>query len=110
MHNSIEIEVDEGETSRLARVHGMLDVFSSSGLVQKALAGIPATAHSLVLDLRDVKFVDSAGVSAVVRLAQEAKSRAIELHTRIGATTKINETIVQTLCRVVPCDDDEKQP
>jgi hypothetical protein len=53
-----------------------------------------------------VSFVDSAGVSALVRLQQEAKGRAVEVRARFGgAQHTINATVVDVLRRVLSVDD-----
>ena len=60
----------------------------------------------VVIDLRDVSFVDSAGVSALVKVRQEARARALEVHAVLGgAQDRINATVVELLRRVLPCDD-----
>ena len=103
MHVTVD---DEQPKVRLAYVDGVLDVFTSPVLVARALAGLPATARSLVIDLRDVSFVDSAGISALVRLGEEAQARAMEVHAHLGAAGgKINATVVDVIRRVLPCDD-----
>ena len=106
-HQPVQIDlVDEETTGRQARVHGVLDVFSSATLAKRALAGIPDQTRELIIDLRDVSFVDSAGVSALVRLRQAASARTIEVRAHLGdAQTRINTTVVDLLRRVLPCDD-----
>jgi anti-anti-sigma factor len=105
-HEPIRVIVDDQDDGRHAKVRGVLDVFSSPMLAKRALAGLPDQTRALLLDLKDVSFVDSAGVSALVRLRQEAKSRAIDVRARLGgAQHTINETVVELLRRVLPCDD-----
>ena len=104
VHLDDEHLADDAE--RTAEVSGAIDVFSSSLLPMRALAGLPETAKSLVLDLRDVSFVDSAGISALVKLQREARSRAVEVRARIGgAHSRINATVVEVIHRVLPCED-----
>jgi anti-anti-sigma factor len=98
--------VDEEAEGRRATVHGALDVFSSPTLARRVLAGLPDETHDVVIDLRDVSFVDSAGVSALVRLRQEGASRTIDVRARLGdAQHRINSTVLELLRRVLPCDD-----
>jgi len=105
-HEPILVTVDDNNGDRLAKVRGVLDVFSSPVLATRALAGLPDQTRALLIDLRDVSFVDSAGVSALVRLQQQAKARAVDVHARLGgAQDKINSTVVEVLRRVLPCDD-----
>jgi anti-anti-sigma factor len=108
IHEPVQITLDDSdaESGRLAKVKGVLDVFTSPTLAARALAGLPEQTRSLVIDLRDVSFVDSAGVSALVRLQQEAHSRALDVHARLGGASKrMNATIVEVVRRVLPCDD-----
>ncbi len=107
----IRVTVDDRDGQRRARVLGDLDVFSSQTLVAHALTGLPDTTTLLVIDLRDVSFVDSAGVSALVKLHREATSRAIDVRALLGgARRSINPTIVDVLQRVMRCDDDADVP
>jgi anti-anti-sigma factor len=106
VHEPIRVIVDDQDDGRHARIRGVLDVFSSPLLATRALAGLPDDTRALLLDLKDVSFVDSAGVSALVKLRQEARTRAIEVRARLGgAQHTINTTVVDLLRRVLPCDD-----
>ena len=103
---AIRIDVSDVADERVARVGGALDVFSSPMLTSRALASIPETARSLVIDLREVSFVDSAGVSALVKLRHEATLRDVDVRAHLGdAESRINATMVEVLRRVLPCDD-----
>src|SRR5262249_18336306 len=82
-HSMSVVVDDEKATERRAEVRGSIDVFSSAMLPVRALAGLPDTARSLVIDLREVSFVDSAGVSALVKLRREAHTRAVDVRARI---------------------------
>lgn len=105
-HEPIRVIVDDQDDGRHAKIRGVLDVFSSPALATRTLAGLPEHTRALLIDLKDVSFVDSAGVSALVRLRQEATSRAVEVRARLGgAQHTINATVVELLRRVLPCDD-----
>ena len=105
-HEPIRVIVDDQDDGRHARIRGVLDVFSSPALATRALAGLPEHTRALWIDLKDVSFVDSAGVSALVKLRQEATSRAVDVRARFGdAQQTINSTVVELLRRVLPCDD-----
>ncbi|HYL53913.1 MAG TPA: STAS domain-containing protein [Acidimicrobiia bacterium] len=105
--HEIRIDVDDSaDGDRLARIRGVLDVFSSPALATRALANLPDKTRDLIIDLREVSFVDSAGVSALVRLQQEAKGRALDVRARFGgAQHTINATVVDVLRRVLSVDD-----
>jgi anti-anti-sigma factor len=108
IHEPVEIVLDDTDeaTGRLAKVRGVLDVFTSPTLATRALANLPDQTRSIMIDLRDVSFVDSAGISALVRLRQEATHRALDVHAHLGnARERINATVVDVVRRVLPCDD-----
>jgi anti-anti-sigma factor len=105
-HEPIHVDVADDDDVRRARIWGVLDVFSSPALVARALAGLPDETRNLLIDLRDVSFVDSAGISALVRLRQEATSRAVVVQARLGkAQETVNQTVIDVLRRVLPCED-----
>lgn len=106
VHEPIAVIVDDSDHSRVAKVRGTLDVFTSPALVGRTLANLPDGVRALVVDLADVSFVDSAGVSALVRLKQTAQSRAVDVRAHFGnAKYTMHSTIVDVLRRVLPCDD-----
>ena len=72
-------------------------------MAKRALENLPDQTRAIVIDLREVSFVDSAGVSALVRLHQEATHRALDVHARLGAANeRINATVVDVVRRVLP--------
>ena len=103
---TLTLQVDDVMKERLAKVTGALDVFSSPVLPARALAGMPETVRSLVIDLREVSFVDSAGVSALVKLRHDATERALDVRALLGeAQYTINSTVVELLRRILPVED-----
>ena len=108
IHEPVDIVLDDTDEAagRLAKVRGVLDVFTSPTLATRALANLPDQTRAIVIDLREVSFVDSAGISALVRLRQEATHRALDVHARLGgAQEHINSTVVDVVRRVLPCVD-----
>ena len=102
----IHVTIDDDHENRRAKVRGVLDVFTSPALASRALANLPEETRDLLVDLRGVSFVDSAGVSALVRLEQECRSRAVAMHARLGVAQDVmHGTIVKVLRRVLPVDD-----
>jgi len=103
-HTKARIGISDGTGVRVARFHGTLDVFSSSAVGSRIFAGMPADAHEVVIDLDDVDRMDSAGVSALVRLRERARARHVDLRCHLGRS-RVNPTIRQVLARVMPVDD-----
>ena len=106
MHPAVEIVLDDRLGVRVAHVGGVLDVFTASVVGSRILNGIPADASELVLELEDLEFIDSAGVSALLRLREHARSRALDVHVRLGATPNLNPTVIGVLHGVFVVDDD----
>jgi anti-anti-sigma factor len=106
MHPAVEIVLDDRLGMRVAHIGGVLDVFTASVVGSRILTGIPTDATELVLELEDLEFIDSAGVSALLRLREHARSRALEVHVRLGATPNLNPTVIGVLHRVFVVDDD----
>lgn len=68
------IEVDDG----IVRVHADIDA-TLAGCVRQALVDAIDTYGPVVLDLNHVATLDSAGLSALVRAHQKARSAGVEL-------------------------------
>ena len=74
MQNDFQVEVRELEDATVLAVSGELDLVSSPEL-EEALARVDGSEPALViLDLREVEFMDSAGLSVLVKAHQRAQS------------------------------------
>jgi anti-sigma B factor antagonist len=97
--------VDRADGVRVVTVSGVVDVFNAGALSRDAVAGLPNEARAIVLDLEAVSFLDSAGISAIVKLVRQLRSQAIPLRASIGTDSSLSPTIVELLRQVVPFDD-----
>jgi anti-anti-sigma factor len=104
-HPAAEVVVVDGFGVRVASVSGVLDVFSASVVGARVLASLPADTREIVLDLDGIQFMDSAGVSALVRLREHARHRSLIVHARLGAAAHLNPTVIAVLHRVLDCED-----
>jgi anti-anti-sigma factor len=104
-HAAVDVLVDDQLGVRVVEVRGVLDVFSAGVVGGRILAGLPADATELVLELEGVEFMDSAGVSALVRLRENARLRDLNVHARLGGAPNLNPTVVTVLRRVFVIDD-----
>ena len=78
----------------------------SAGVVgARILDGMPPDATELILELDRIEFMDSAGVSALVRLREHARLRELNVHVQLGAAPHVNPTVVAVLRRVFVVDD-----
>jgi anti-anti-sigma factor len=96
--------LDEGGV-RVVRVTGAVDVFNAASLPREAVAGLPSGAREIVIDLEAVSYLDSAGISAIVKLVRQLRSADISARATIGADSTLSPTIVDLLRQVVPVDD-----
>lgn len=58
---------------------GDLDLYASVSFCNKVLAQFTRTTNHLVLDFSGVRYLDSSGVGALIRLAQHSKTIAGEI-------------------------------
>jgi anti-anti-sigma factor len=105
-HPPVEVLVVDEFGVRVATVRGVLDVFSASVVGARVLAGLPPDTHEIVIDLDGCEFMDSAGVSALVRLREQARRRTVEVHARFGAVERYNPTVSAVLHRVLEVEPD----
>ena len=104
-HPAAVVIVDDHLGIRTARVGGVLDVFSAGVVGARILDGLPSDATELILELDRIEFMDSAGVSALVRLREHARLRELNVHVQLGAAPHVNPTVVSVLRRVFVVDD-----
>jgi anti-sigma B factor antagonist len=62
------------DQTRILSVQGELDLATAEGLYQRGRAAIGGAAHLLLLDLAGLSFCDACGLSALVRIANEAEA------------------------------------
>jgi anti-sigma B factor antagonist len=65
---SVEISVDEADGFAVVAVGGELDMSTAPELLTTAIDLIDSGRHRMILDLRDLTFCDSAGLSVIARL------------------------------------------
>jgi anti-anti-sigma factor len=94
---------------RVVTVSGIVDVFNAGVLSRDAVAGLPNEAREIVLDLEAVSFLDSAGISAIVKLVRQFRTQSIELRASLGTDSTLSPTIVELLRQVVPFDDPDAE-
>ena len=103
---NLDVEIEDSDEERVAHLDGAVDVFTAGTVARRVFTGLPHDARRVVIDLRGVQFMDSAGLSAVVRLAERAKRHAVDMRAQIGQASRLNPTVRAMLRRVVVCLDD----
>jgi anti-anti-sigma factor len=97
--------LDRDDGVRVVKVSGVVDVFNANALSRDAVAGLPNEAREIVLDLEAVSFLDSAGISAIVKLVRQFRTQSIEMRASLGHDSPLSPTVVELLRQVVPCDN-----
>jgi anti-sigma B factor antagonist len=89
----LETRVYDGGRSRLVVARGPLAAATASDFFSEMAALIRRGCRSLVLDLRQVEFVDSHGVKALLRLRDEVIARRVPLRLVIAGESRVERTL-----------------
>jgi len=88
----LTIRVDHEDNGTVFRVTGDLDV-AAAPQFRKVLAAYEHDPGPLVVDLREVSFLDSAGISELVRLHRRARERGVRVVIVRGRTTPLSQVL-----------------
>lgn len=75
----MEIEQREGDDVVVARLTGELDISAADSIGQRIAEAVPSSARGVVVDMSELEFIDSSGVSMLFALARRVGSRRQEL-------------------------------
>jgi anti-anti-sigma factor len=75
----VQIEEREGEDVVVARLTGELDIAGAESTGRRIAEAVPSSARGVVVDMTDLEFIDSSGVSMLFGLARRVGSRRQEL-------------------------------
>jgi anti-anti-sigma factor len=75
----IEIEEREGADVVVARLTGELDISGAESTGHRITEAVPSSARGVVVDMSELEFIDSSGVSMLFALARRVGSRRQEL-------------------------------
>ena len=81
MDDLVEIQIEqlEGDDVVVARLTGELDISGADSTGQRIAEAEPSSARGVVVDMSDLDFIDSSGVSMLFALARRVGSRRQEL-------------------------------
>ena len=81
MDDLVEIQIEqlEGHDVVVARLTGELDISGADSTGQRIAEAVPSSARGVVVDMSDLDFIDSSGVSMLFALARRVGSRRQEL-------------------------------
>lgn len=72
VQSNFKVETRDGSQAVVIEVRGELDLASSPALEQELERGAASKAEVVIVDLRDLEFMDSTGLSVLVRAHQRA--------------------------------------
>jgi anti-anti-sigma factor len=75
----VEIEEREGDDVVVARLAGELDIAGADAIGKRIAEAVPSSARGVVVDMTNLEFIDSSGVSMLFSLARRVGSRRQEL-------------------------------
>ena len=75
----VQIEEREGAGVVVARLTGELDISGAESTGQRIAEAVPSSARGLVVDMSELEFIDSSGISMLFALARRVGSRRQEL-------------------------------
>ena len=70
MQSNFDVDVRDGDQAVIIAVSGELDLASSPALEEELERGSAASAELVIVDLRQLEFMDSTGLSVLVRAHQ----------------------------------------
>ena len=76
-----------------ARVEGDIDMSNTRELRRELSAATPNAAHGLILDLREVRYLDSAGIHMIHHLREDLRTSGQRLILIIPADSFVSQTL-----------------
>jgi anti-sigma B factor antagonist len=71
----VELEIEQRGETVIARVSGELDIAGAPGLGDRIHDAVPTSARTLVIDFRELDFIDSSGIAMLFALSRKLGSR-----------------------------------
>ena len=71
-----DVEIADGALGPVIVLSGEIDLAAAEALDERIRAGLDAQASTVVVDLREVEFMDSSGLRLVLRLDHDVRERA----------------------------------
>jgi anti-sigma B factor antagonist len=75
----LQIEQREADEVVVARLTGELDISAADSTGRRIAEAVPSSARGVVVDMSELEFIDSSGVSMLFSLARRVGSRRQEL-------------------------------
>lgn len=79
MQSHFRVETQTDGESRVLLMSGELDLAAAGSLEEELERALSSGSPTIVLDLRDLEFIDSTGLSVLVRAHQQAQEQGVQL-------------------------------
>jgi anti-anti-sigma factor len=100
------VEFDERDGAVVARVEGEIDGSNTLELGRALAERLPSAARGLVLDMRQVGYLDSAGIELLFKLARRLRDRRQLLRIVVPPGAPIRRVLeICDVASVAPIDD-----
>jgi anti-sigma B factor antagonist len=109
MNDLVEVQIEqrEGDDVIVARLTGELDIAGAESTGRRLAEAIPSSARGVVVDMSDLAFIDSSGVSMLFALARRVGSRRQELRVVAPAGTPVARVLdIVEFSRAAPVHSD----
>jgi anti-anti-sigma factor len=95
------VQCDDVDGVRHVRLAGALDVFTAGVVPERVFAGLPSVVGVIELDLSAVEFVDSAGLSAILRTCARARECGLAVRAEVGDASPLSTTVRAVLAHAL---------
>jgi anti-anti-sigma factor len=99
------IETEQRAKSFVMRLRGEIDISNARELFAAIEAAVPNATSTIVVDLSEITYLDSAGVKLLIQLADRMKTRRRQLRLVVPEHSPIRAVLELTgLLRLIPTD------
>jgi anti-anti-sigma factor len=99
----VRVEIRREGSLAVAAISGEVDLASGSRLTDEVLGRLPDDAHALILDLTELRYIDSSGVRSLFEIAGTLRHRAQPLAVVVPHDSLLRSVLTMTqVDEVVP--------
>ena len=110
MSELVQVETSERDGIVVARVTGELDLAGAEPIGDELAAAVPTSALGLIVDFRELSFIDSSGVAMLFSLARRLASRRQQLRCVTPSDSPVARVLeIVEFERAAPIDSDLDQ-
>ena len=105
MNDLARVEAEQRDGLTLVRVHGEIDLSNARDVGGAIEAAVPAESGGLVVDLSGTTYLDSAGISLLLRLADRLRPRRQSIRLVVPADSPVRAVLELTgVPAIIPLD------